>query len=162
MPKKAATKKPLGRPTTYTRALADEICERIAKGETCASICRSEHMPQYRTVTNWTNAHPEFKEAYGRARDEGYDVIAAGCLDIADDGTNDWMEQKLKDGSTTIVFNGEHVQRSKLRIETRLKLLAKWDPRRYGDKHILAGDPENPVKFERIERVIVDGPDSED
>jgi hypothetical protein len=26
------------------------------------------------------------------------------------------------------------VQRAKLRIDTRLKLLSKWDPKRYGEK----------------------------
>ena len=30
--------------------------------------------------------------------------------------------------------NTEWISRSKLRVETRLKLLAKWDPKRYGDK----------------------------
>jgi hypothetical protein len=33
----------------------------------------------------------------------------------------------------------------KLQIETRLKLLAKWHPTRYGDKVTLAGDAENPL-----------------
>ena len=43
------------------------------------------------------------------------------------------------------MFDSEHVQRSKLRVETRLKLLAKWDPRRYGDRLQLANDPEHPI-----------------
>ena len=45
------------------------------------------------------------------------------------------MERLGEDGQGIgFQLNGEHVQRSKLRIETRLKLLAKWDPRRYGDR----------------------------
>ena len=36
--------------------------------------------------------------------------------------------------------NAEHIQRSKLRIETRLKLLAKWNPKKYGDKLALEGE----------------------
>jgi hypothetical protein len=36
----------------------------------------------------------------------------------------------------------------KLQIETRLKLLAKWDPKRYGDKLSLSGDKENPIHIE--------------
>jgi len=35
----------------------------------------------------------------------------------------------------------------KNQIETRLKLLAKWNPRKYGDKTVLAGDPDAPVKI---------------
>jgi hypothetical protein len=33
----------------------------------------------------------------------------------------------------------------KLLIETRLKLLAKWNPKKYGDRQILAGDKDNPI-----------------
>jgi hypothetical protein len=32
------------------------------------------------------------------------------------------------------VPDSEWISRSKLRVETRLKLLAKWDPKRYGDR----------------------------
>lgn len=77
------------------------------------------------------NQRPEVKEAIARAREHGEDVLAAGCLEIADDGTNDWMERAENKGWE---FNGENVQRSKLRIETRLKLLAKWNPKKYGDR----------------------------
>jgi hypothetical protein len=77
----------------------------------------------------------------------GFDAIAEEALEIADDGSNDWMERRRKDGSTEEVVNSEHVQRSKLRIETRLKLLAKWSPKRYGDKqtHSIGGDPDAPA-----------------
>jgi hypothetical protein len=69
--------------------------------------------------------------------------MAEDCLRIADDAVNDWME--TEHGPR---LNGEHVQRSKLRIETRLKLLAKWNPKKYGEKLALAGDAENPLKVE--------------
>jgi len=107
--------------------------ERIANGEPMAAICRSEHMPEYRTVNDWMKADESFSAGVARAREAGFDVIAAGCLEIADDARNDFMERA--DGSDgRPQFNSEHVQRSKLRIETRLKLLACWDPRRYGQK----------------------------
>ena len=123
-----------GRPSLYTPEIAAEICDRLSKGEPLAVICRDEHMPAYRTISDWRGAHPEFSAEFGRARDEGHDAIAADCLDIADDGTNDYKTKTNADGSEYEAFDSEHVQRSKLRIETRLKLLAKWDPRRYGDK----------------------------
>lgn len=45
-------------------------------------------------------------------------------------------------------MNTEHVQRSKLRIETRLKLLAKWNPKKWGEKVDLnhGGQADNPIK----------------
>ena len=36
----------------------------------------------------------------------------------------------------------------KLQIETRLKLLAKFNPKKYGDKVVHSGDDENPVVIE--------------
>jgi hypothetical protein len=36
----------------------------------------------------------------------------------------------------------------KLQIETRLKLLAKFNPKKYGDRIALAGDPASPIKIE--------------
>jgi hypothetical protein len=119
----------------FLQEVADAICERIAEGEPLRAICREEGMPTDRTVRNWVVEYPEFASAIARARLAGFDVIAETCLEIADDSRNDYMEKAGKDGEAGgVAFNAEHVQRSKLRIETRLKLLAKWDPKRYGEK----------------------------
>lgn len=123
------------RQSTYTPELADEICSRIAEGEPLRQICRDEHMPSWRTVYRWIEADEEFASRIARARDLGFDAIAESCFDIADDATNDWMEKYDREGSAVgWQINGDHVQRSKLRIETRLKLLAKWSPKKYGDR----------------------------
>jgi hypothetical protein len=45
-------------------------------------------------------------------------------------------------------------KRSKLRIETRLKLLAKWNPKKWGDKLELAGDQQNPLMIQQITRKV--------
>lgn len=125
----------MGRKDSYTQKIADEICERISNGEPLRQICRDEHMPAWRTVYDWVNKYEDFAASIARARDLGFDAIAEDLLSIADDGTNDWMEKHDKDGAAVgYQLNGEHVQRSKLRIETRLKLLAKWSPKKYGDK----------------------------
>jgi hypothetical protein len=137
--KKAKAEKPKrGRPSSYTPALAAEICERLSKGEPLAAICRDEHMPHDSTVRDWMGAHANFSLAIARARESGFDAIAADCFEIADDARNDYMEKLANDGDGEAVkameYDAEHVQRSKLRIETRLKLLAKWDPKRYGER----------------------------
>ena len=101
-------------------------------------------MPAWRTVYDWKVSHPEISAGIARAREAGEEVIAADCLEIADDGRNDWMERLAPDGKPIgWMLNGEHVQRSKLRIETRLKLLAKWNPKKYGEATLLKhGDAE--------------------
>lgn len=91
-------------------------------------------MPEWHTVYYWMDKEPEFSGAIARAREIGYDAIAEETLQIADDATNDYMERNGGEDAPGYVLNGEHVQRSKLRIETRLKLLAKWSPKKYGDR----------------------------
>ena len=132
-------------PSKRTKEVEKEILERLSQGEPLAEICRSDpKFPHPTTWNDWCAADEALGIAHGRARDAGYDAIAAETLAIADDARNDWMERHGKDGETQSAFNAEHVQRSKLRIETRLKLLAKWDPRRYGDKLAVGGDPDAP------------------
>lgn len=132
----------LGRPSTFTQELADEICQRLSDGETLASICRDDHMPAVRTVSHWTDKHSEFKADFAHAREEGFDAIAAETLEIADDSRNDFIEKLADNGDSKAQearSNGEHIQRSKLRVETRLKLLSKWS-KRYSDKSEVAVD----------------------
>lgn len=118
------------------------ICERLAQGEPLAHICRDEGMPAVRTVSDWKEAQPEFAASFARAREEGFDHIAAECLDIADETKFDTIDTEHGERANT-----EWISRSKLRIETRLKLLAKWDPKRYGEKMAIGGaDDLPPIK----------------
>jgi len=72
----------MGRPSKYTQALADEICERLSKGEPLASICRDEKMPEVRTVSDWKTAHPEFSADFNQPNYEAFveAEIAAGSI----------------------------------------------------------------------------------
>lgn len=130
-----------GRPSLFTQEIADEICERLAKGETLAQICKADNMPAVRTVSDWKAAHATFSADFAHAREEGYDAIAQQCLDIADETSNDTVY-----GDSGPRANSEWITRSKLRVDTRLKLLAKWDPKRYGDKVQLTGDGGGPLE----------------
>jgi len=112
-----------------------EILEWIASGQTLREYCRQAGKPSYGTVYDWLEVDKEFASRFARAREQGEDVIAQECLAIADDGTNDWMEEQHgEDEDSSWRINGEHIQRSRLRVDTRLKLLAKWNPKKYGDK----------------------------
>lgn len=139
--------KPKGRPSTFTKELGDEIVARISKGEPLRQICRDDHMPHWTTFYYWMEGDKEFSLRIAHARELGEEAIAQECLDIADDAQNDWMEKHGRDGNEFYQLNGEHVQRSKLRIETRLKLLAKWNPRKWGEKVDLnhGVQPDNPL-----------------
>ena len=127
-------KHPGGRPTMYTQELADEICEGLALGNSLRTVCRGDRMPSVKTIFNWLRTYPEFLQQYTRAKEESADAMADEVIDIADDATNDWMIRNGKDGSESWQLNGEHVNRSRLRIETRKWLMAKMKPKKYGDK----------------------------
>jgi hypothetical protein len=142
----------------FSQTIADAICARLAEGEPLREICRSEGMPAWRTVYDWIGGNADFATRIAHARASGYDAIAEETLEIADDSRNDWMDKRAEEGDEKAgQFNGENVQRAKLRIETRLKLLAKWSPKKYGDKIELGGSVDVHSKIERITRRIVDG-----
>lgn len=122
-----------GRPSGYTQEIADVICERLANGESLRRICEGEDMPHLATVMRWLGANKGFCEQYARARELQAEFIFDQMTDIADDGTNDWMASNAPD-CEGYKHNGEHVQRSKLRIDARKWMLAKMAPRKYGDK----------------------------
>lgn len=118
-----------GRPSKFSEKIAAEICERLSGGEPLRSICRDDHMPQWQTVYRWMDQFAEFSNRIARARDNGFDAIAEQCIEIADDERHDWL--MTKKGTVT---NEVAIGRAKLQVETRLKLLAKWSPKKYGDK----------------------------
>jgi hypothetical protein len=90
-------------------------------------------MPTKATIMNWCQKKPAFLDQYAKARTKLLEHWAEEIIDIADDGTNDWEERQNRDGSTYIALNSEHVNRSRLRVDTRKWLLSKLVPKKYGD-----------------------------
>lgn len=136
-----------------TSEIFEDICLLVSEGIPLRQICRHDDMPSTAAVYRWLedvsdeDEHARRVARYARARTLGYEALAAETLEIVDDGSNDYMEREREDGSTEIVLDREHIQRSKLRAEHRLKLLACWDPKRYGAQLKLA-DPNG----ERLDR----------
>ena len=147
-----------GRPSDYTQETADIICDRLADGESLRGICRDEHMPSKTSVFRWLAVNEAFRDQYARAREAQADHLADEILEISDDGSNDWMERTGKDQEPGWVLNGEHVQRSRLRVDSRKWFASKVAPKKYGEKvqQEVTGANGGPVQVQRIERVIVD------
>src|SRR5947209_5175497 len=103
----------------YDPVLADEILERLADGDSLASICCDEEMPDERSVRRWARNHGDFGAKYAVARRLGYEKRADKLLEIADDSSADWID--TDDGHR--VLNGAHVNRARLMIDTRKWLL---------------------------------------
>lgn len=115
-----------GRPSAYTQEIADHICEKLSDGESLRKICLAEDMPSKSAVFRWLLDRPDFRDQYARAREAQADAIADEILDIADDGTNDYMGEDEK-------YNGDAVQRSRLRVDARKWFAGKLAPKKYGD-----------------------------
>lgn len=129
---------PAGRPSEYTPEMADRICELLAEGKSLRSICLIDEMPAQSTVCRWLANREEFRKQYAYAREVQADTLADEILDIADDGANDYMGEDEK-------YNGDAVQRSRLRVDARKWLAGKLKPKVYGEKTLLGSDPDNPL-----------------
>lgn len=127
-----------GRPSKFTPELAREICERLSVAEPLTVICRDDHMPSDETVRNWADADKQFSSDIARARELGWDHLANECETIANtphmgERVEIEYDKKGKEISRK-VHREDMLGHRKLQIDTRLKLLAKWDPKRYGEK----------------------------
>ena len=96
-------------------------------------------MPEWRTVYDWMYRNENLSAAIAHARELGQDAIAEDIMrEISED-----PERILSEGGGRI--DSGYVQLIKARAEIKLKLLAKWNPKKYGDRTVLAGDAQMPV-----------------
>lgn len=119
-------------------------------GESLRTVCAPDDMPAVSTVFVWFQKHPEFTEQYTRAKQESADAMAEEILDISDNGSNDWMERNFGNERTWIT-NGEALQRSRLRVDTRKWLMAKMKPKVYGEKLDLSGEQTVKHRYEELD-----------
>lgn len=126
----------MGRPTIYTPQLATDICRRIALGESVRKIVKDEDMPSSTTIYNWLldKDKADFLKQYETAINIKAELMFDELNEIADDGTNDFMERTNGDGETYEVVNTENIQRSRLRVDTRKWYLSKIMPKKFGEK----------------------------
>lgn len=131
----------VGRPSKYNKKLAQQICSRIANGQTLTSICKDKKYPARGTVMRWlfeeSVFRDEFRDLYARARESMAEVLADEIIDISDDDSEDYIfiEEDTKEGkSAKRVQNHEFVQRSRLKVDARKWYASKAAPRKYGDK----------------------------
>lgn len=105
-----------------------QILEGLSDGKSLRAICREPGMPNVSTVIRWLadDDEAEFRAQYVRAREAGDDAMAEDIQDIADDKNREPQDRKVA-------------------IDARKWLLAKRQPKKYGDKTLVGSDPENPL-----------------
>src|ERR1700690_936274 len=135
-----------GRESKYTKAIADEICKRLAGGESLRHICKDEHMPNEEDVRMWVIEDREGIAAqYTRARDIGLETLADEVIEIADTPRMGEETRIGPEGKT--VTRAEMYQHRRLQFDARRWYLSKLAPKKYGDKLDLMhrGDSTAPI-----------------
>jgi hypothetical protein len=110
-------------PTKRTPKLEAEVLERLALGETLAALGRELGF-HATTWNDWCARDEALNLAHLRARDTGADALAEQTLALID------AEPARVDGK----IDPGHVQWKRAQVDTRLRLLACWNPKKYGAK----------------------------
>ncbi len=108
--------------------LENVILDRIAFGETLSEICRDPHIGVTEAgVRKWAMTDPSgFGARYAQAREFQAEAWSDRIIDIAEDGSLDPQDRRV-------------------RIDAKKWLMSKLHHKRYGDKLVVAGDPDAPI-----------------
>jgi hypothetical protein len=107
-------KKSRGRPTLYSKQICDEVCNRLAHGETLRSILADDHLPDRSQIYRWLDEYEEFRDQYAQARVKQADYYAEMIVDEA--------------------FSSNDAAIGRLRMDALKWASSKLAPKKYGDK----------------------------
>lgn len=144
-PKRKRASKKRGRKSSYTKAVAEAILERLAAGESLAKICKSPQLPPAPTVLNWVKDDRHgFSERYARAREVQCDVLFDRLHELSQKAL------RVARGEPGTGEAGAKVQAVKLEIDTLKWILAKRFPARWADRvrNEVTGRDGGPIKQE--------------
>jgi len=119
-----------GRPSKYSKELADTICERVVEGKSLIKIAKELgfHLSSF---FKWIGEEEGFSDKYARAKSEQADTLIEEILDIADDSKGD---SYLDEETGKLITNHEVIARSRLRVDTRKWVAGKMRPKKYGER----------------------------
>jgi len=122
----------MGRTSTFTQSIADEICERIAEGESLRAICAGDDMPNKATVFKWLAADKAFSDQYARARECQADALADEVVYIAD--TPQIGTKSVSKATGLEITEGDMIEHRRLQVDARKWMAGKLAPKKYGNK----------------------------
>ena len=146
-----------GRPTKYTDQLAQDICDGLIDGQSLNKLCMSDDMPCKASVYNWLSdpEHAAFLDKYTHARERQAETFMDQCVDIADDNEDDTITLVNKAGKEYEKVNHDHINRSRLRVDTRIKIAERMAPRKYAIQHLeVSGPDKGPIEVGTSEETL--------
>lgn len=133
-PRRGAKKKDTQRTPSRARALAPVLREIAENGLSLRQACRKLTKPAWQTVLKWVSIDPKLEEQYVRACEAREQMLHDELLELSDDGRFDKKTITTRGGQEIEVIDQEVLGRSKLQVDTRKWILARMNPRKYGDK----------------------------
>jgi hypothetical protein len=118
----------MGRPSEFTPEIANEICERLAEGESLRTICDEDAMPSRSTVRLWRKGNEAFSAQYAHARECQAETYAEKIVDDALVATDAAL--------------------GRLRMDALKWAASKLAPKKYGDKiaHVGGDEGDAPIR----------------
>lgn len=113
-------------PRNWTDELKSELCRRIAEGETILAIAGKAGFPSQAAVYSELRRDPDFVKEYELAREWQLTAWEDQIIEIANDSSKD----RLPDGR----IDCDHISRMKLLVHTKMWVMARRAPKRYGDR----------------------------
>lgn len=115
-----------GRPTKYTKELAEEICAAIASSELglIHIVAQYPHWPDRTTIFSWIRGNEEFRHMYARAKEDQCEVVV------------EYMQEVMNESHKWIDENGNQrtdVPMLRLKMDTMKWHASKLKPKKFGD-----------------------------
>lgn len=128
----------VGRPSDYTKEMAELICQDISTGKSLKSICRDENRPAIATVFKWMRDYPEFLNQYDKA-----------CQDRIEsqyEELNEINDEAIEYAKTSDVNVQAVMTAYKLKADNMKWSMARMKPKKFGDKQDVTSGGE-PIMF---------------
>lgn len=130
----------------YSPEVADLVLDELMAGRALADICDEPDMPSATSVRHWLkNNHDGFAARYWEARQIGVHTIEDEIVRIADDRRDDWIVVRREDGTLEAILDPERINRKKLRIAARTRML----PKTSGDRPGLFAEQDADSRYKR-------------
>lgn len=141
-------------------AVKADALRAVGQGETLTSVAKRHGISRQLLSYEWPRQDPDYAQALDQARLSGADAMADELVRIADgDDIDDEVEiRDLTTGKSGVgtrkeklaAIGGDPVARARLRMDTRLKVLAARFPHLYGNKVLMAGHDGGTIKSESV------------
>jgi len=127
----------VGRPSTYTIELAQDICDAVAHSpKMLEEICEENpNFPVANTVYKWRLRHAEFGEMFARAKMQQIEPLVNTVISKARAAINDFYD----DGEGKRCVNHAAIQRLRIELDNIKWYASKLAPKIYGMQKIEIG-----------------------